>query len=62
MTQGLSEETVELSTDMDPGLGWVIRNEEICDYCDTNFVCNQISNGEYFNAWNSNRRGKCWTP
>ena len=32
LTQGLSEEMVELKTDMDPGTGWVISNEEICDY------------------------------
>lgn len=62
ITQGLSEEMVELKTDMNPGTGWVIGNEEICDYCDQNFVCNQISSGEYVNAWYSNKRGKCWTP
>src|SRR5438034_4816536 len=49
LIQGLSEEMVELKTDMDPGTGWVIGNEEICDYCDTNFVCNRISTGEYVN-------------
>src|SRR5712692_5369399 len=51
LTQGLSEEMVELKTDMDPGTGWVIGNDELCDYCDRNFVCNQISTGEYVNSW-----------
>src|SRR5216683_4086038 len=46
LTQGLSEEMVELKTDMDPGTGWVIGNEELCDFCDRNFVCNQIPGGE----------------
>ncbi len=60
MTQGLSEEMVELKTDMNPGTGWVIGNEEICDYCDTHFVCNKISTGEYVNAWYSDAAGACW--
>ncbi len=50
LTQGLSEEMVELKTDMDPGTGWVIGDEELCDYCDRNFVCNQINSGEYVNS------------
>lgn len=62
LTQGLSEEMVELETDMNPGTGWIIGDEEICDYCDANFVCNQISTGEYVNAWYSNRQGSCWSP
>lgn len=62
LTQGLSEEMVELKTDMNPGTGWVIGNEEICDYCDKNFVCNQISTGEYVNAWYSDKTGACWHP
>ncbi len=62
LTQGLSEEMVELKTDMNPGTGWVISNEEICDYCDANFVCNKISTGENVNAWYSNKNGKCWVP
>ncbi len=62
LTQGLSEEMVELKTDMNPGTGWVIGNEEICDYCDSNFVCNRISTGEYVNAWYSDSKGACWTP
>lgn len=61
LTQGLSEEMVELKTDMNPGTGWVIGNEEICDYCDKNFVCNQISTGEYVNAWYSDSAGACWS-
>lgn len=61
LTQGLSEEMVELKTDMNPGTGWVIGNEEICDYCDKNFVCNQISSGEYVNAWYSDATGACWS-
>ena len=60
LTQGLSEEMVELKTDMNPGTGWVIGNEEICDYCDRNFVCNRISTGEYVNAWYSDATGSCW--
>ena len=60
LTQGLSEEMVELKTDMDPGTGWVIGNEEICDYCDTNFVCNRISTGEYVNAWYDKGKNACW--
>lgn len=62
LTQGLSEEMVELKTDMDPGTGWVIGNEEVCDYCDKNFVCNKISTGEFVNAWYSDKAGACWTP
>jgi hypothetical protein len=60
LAQGLSEEIVELKTDMDPGSGWVIGNEEICDYCDTNFVCNRISTGEYVNAWYDKTKNACW--
>ncbi len=62
LTQGLSEEMVELKTDMNPGTGWVIGNEEICDYCDKNFVCNKISTGEYVNSWYSDKTGACWVP
>ena len=62
LTSGLSEEMVELKTDMDPGTGWVIGNEELCDYCDTNYVCRQISTGEYVNAWYDKNAGKCWSP
>lgn len=62
LVQGLSEEMVELKTDMDPGTGWVIGNEEICDYCDKNFVCHQLSTGEYVNAWYSDEKGTCWKP
>ena len=60
LTQGLSEEMVELKTDMDPGTGWVIGNEELCDYCDTNFVCNRISTGEYVNSWYDRNKNACW--
>ncbi len=60
LSQGLSEEMVELKTDMDPGSGWVIGNEEICDYCDANFVCNRISTGEYVNAWYDKGKNACW--
>ncbi len=60
LTQGLSEEMVELKTDMDPGSGWVIGNEELCDYCDRNFVCNQISTGEYVNSWFDKSKNSCW--
>jgi hypothetical protein len=60
LTQGLSEEMVELKTDMDPGSGWVIGNEEICDFCDTNFVCNRISTGEYVNSWYDMNKKACW--
>jgi len=60
LTQGLSEEMVELKTDMNPGTGWVIGNEEICDYCDSNFVCNKISTGEYVNAWYDKNKNVCW--
>lgn len=62
LVQGLSEEMVELKTDMDPGTGWVIGNEEVCDYCDKNFVCHQLSTGEFVNAWYSDATGSCWTP
>ncbi len=61
LTQGLSEEMVELKTDMNPGTGWVIGNEELCDYCDRHFVCNRIKTGEYVNAWYDNSAGKCWS-
>ncbi len=61
LTMGLSEEMTELKTDMDPGTGWVIGNEELCDYCDAHFVCNKISSGEYVNAWYDRSRGACWT-
>ena len=62
LTQGLSEELVELATDMNPGSGWVIGNEELCDYCDAKFVCSQIqSTNEYVNPWYSNKQGKCWS-
>lgn len=60
LTQGLSEEMVELKTDMDPGTGWVIGNEELCDYCDAKFVCNRISTGEYVNAWYDKNKKACW--
>jgi hypothetical protein len=60
LTQGLSEEMVELKTDMDPGTGWVIGNEEICDYCDANFVCNRIATGEYVNSWYDKSKNACW--
>jgi hypothetical protein len=60
LIQGLSEEIVELKTDMDPGTGWVIGNEEICDYCDANFVCNRISTGEYVNSWFDKSKNACW--
>ena len=60
LTQGLSEEMVELKTDMDPGSGWVIGNEELCDYCDANFVCNRITTGEYVNAWYDKSKNACW--
>jgi hypothetical protein len=60
LTQGLSEEMVELKTDMDPGTGWVIGNEELCDYCDAKFVCNRISTGEYVNAWYDKAKRACW--
>ena len=62
LTQGLSEEMVELKTDMNPGTGWVIGQEELCDYCDASFKCNQVSTGEYVNASYSNRHGACWVP
>lgn len=62
LTTGLSEEMVELKTDMNPGTGWVIGNEEICDYCDTNYVCKQISTGEYVNSWYDRSTSSCWSP
>ncbi len=62
LTQGLSEEMVELKTDMNPGTGWTIGTMELCDYCDQNFVCNRISTGEYVNAWYSNATDSCWKP
>jgi hypothetical protein len=61
LTMGLSEEMTELKTDMDPGTGWVIGNEELCDYCDAHFVCNRISTGEYVNAWYDRAKGACWS-
>jgi len=61
LTRGLSEEMVELKTDMDPGTGWVIGNEEICDYCDANFVCNKMATGEYVNSWYDKSKNACWT-
>jgi len=60
LTQGLSEEIVELKTDMNPGTGWIIGNEEVCDYCDAHFVCNKISTGEYVNAWFDKTKNACW--
>lgn len=60
LTMGLSEEMVELKTDMDPGTGWLIGNLELCDYCDENFVCNTLSTGEYVNAWYDNATHSCW--
>src|SRR5262245_22097615 len=60
LTQGLSEEMVELKTDMDPGTGWIIGNEELCDFCDRNFVCNQITGGEFVNSWYDKAKGSCW--
>lgn len=60
LTQGLSEEIVELKTDMDPGSGWVIGNEELCDFCDAKFVCNRIGTGEYVNAWYDRNKAACW--
>src|SRR5919109_3686718 len=62
LTQGLSEEIVELKTDMDPGTGWVIGNEEICDFCDHQYVCERISTGEYVNAWYNQEKNICWKP
>ncbi len=60
LTQGLSEEMVELKTDMNPGTGWVIGNLELCDYCDAKFVCNRISGGEYVNSWYDKSKKACW--
>jgi hypothetical protein len=60
LTQGLSEELVELKTDMNPGAGWVIGNLELCDYCDAKFVCNRISGGEYVNSWYDKSIKACW--
>jgi hypothetical protein len=62
LTQGLSEEMVELATDMNPGTGWVIGSEEVCDHCDASFICRQITEGEYVNAWYSDAKGGCWAP
>jgi hypothetical protein len=60
LTQGLSEEMVELKTDMNPGTGWVIGNLELCDFCDAKFVCNRITGGEYVNSWYDKNRKACW--
>ena len=60
LTQGLSEEMVELKTDMNPGTGWVIGNLELCDYCDAKFVCNRITGGEYVNSWYDKSKKACW--
>lgn len=60
VTQGLSEELVELKTDMNPGTGWVIGNLELCDYCDAKFVCNRIASGEYVNSWYDKNKMACW--
>jgi hypothetical protein len=60
LTQGLSEEMVELKTDMNPGTGWVIGNLELCDYCDAKFVCNRIAGGEYVNSWYDKSKNACW--
>jgi hypothetical protein len=60
LTQGLSEEVVELKTDMNPGTGWVIGNLELCDYCDARFVCNRIAGGEYVNSWYDKSKNACW--
>jgi hypothetical protein len=60
LTQGLSEEMVELKTDMNPGTGWVIGNLELCDYCDAKFVCNKITGGEYVNSWYDKSKNACW--
>ena len=60
LTQGLSEELVELKTDMEPGSGWVIGNLELCDFCDEHFVCNRIATGEYVNAWYDKSKAACW--
>ncbi len=61
LTMGLSEELIELKTDMNPGTGWVIGNEELCDFCDKHFVCNKLPTGEYVNAWYDRAKGACWT-
>jgi len=60
LTQGLSEEMVELKTDMNPGTGWVIGNLELCDYCDAKFACNRITGGEYVNSWYDKNKKACW--
>src|SRR5467141_1221106 len=60
LTQGLSEELVELKTDMNPGTGWVIGNLELCDFCDAKFVCNRIAGGEYVNSWYDKNKKACW--
>lgn len=62
LTMGLSEEMVEMASDMNPGTGWVIQNEEICDYCDSNFICKQLSTGEYVNSWYGDAESNCWVP
>ncbi|OLE71008.1 hypothetical protein AUF78_04045 [archaeon 13_1_20CM_2_51_12] len=56
----MSEEMVELKTDMNPGTGWVIGNLELCDYCDAKFVCNRITGGEYVNSWYDKNKKACW--
>ncbi|MBX8636173.1 MAG: hypothetical protein KIS30_04180 [Thermoplasmata archaeon] len=61
LTMGISEEMTELKTDMDPGTGWVIGNEELCDFCDKHFVCNRLTTGEYVNAWYDKSKNACWT-
>ncbi|MEM3852495.1 MAG: hypothetical protein QXP70_05785, partial [Methanomassiliicoccales archaeon] len=60
LTSGLSEEMVELKTDMDPGTGWLIGNLELCDYCDEHYVCNRLATGEYVNAWYDMKTSECW--
>ena len=62
LTMGLSEEMTELKTDMNPGTGWVIGSEELCDHCDAHFTCRQIAEGEYVNAWYDNAKAACWSP
>ena len=62
LTMGLSEEMTELKTDMNPGTGWVMGQEENCDFCDSSFVCKQIAEGEFVNAWYSNAKTACWAP
>jgi LAGLIDADG DNA endonuclease family protein len=43
LTQGLSEEMVELKTDMDPGTGYTIGNEELCVPPDTLLLGDNIT-------------------